>query len=293
MALTTFILVPAELEEAYWGGLQAGDRFTLTRIRVKSIIQSRQKIAGLTKQSYLPKCSEWWDSFTEQQKQDWKNTDFHSQKHGWRHFLADQCKRIKYGIEGTATPSEYHNAFVGKIQIEAPASEIKLIQAHPYKYWISKKVSGKKEMYEPVEITEAFYLPLKIGLSIRSNLISAGAGSFAKFYARILHFYQGQNLYDNLEINIPLSSDWTRLENTVSSLIGKVISYNLYIHLYNVQGELLFDHAEATHTSQNWARDIFCKKVEQSFTRMFYLVPKNWAPITLPEGADYQSIYPD
>lgn len=293
MAITSYLSIPPELEDKYWSGLQSADRFTTPRVRVKSVIQSRQKIAGLTQRSYLPVCSEIWDTFTEEQQTAWKNIDFHTRKHGWRTFVADQCKRIKFGLEGTATPNQYHQDMVGMIKIEEPASEIKIEQPHPNAYWISKKVSGKKGMYEPVKITEDFHLPLKIALSFKSNLTSTGTGSFAKFYAEILHLYQGQNLHDKLEIEIPLQSDWQRQEKTISSLIGQAIAYNLFIHLYNVRGELLIDNVVAEHSGQNWARDIFCKKIEQSFTKGFYQVPKHWAPITLPEGAEYRSVYPD
>ena len=181
---------------------------------------------------------------------------------------------------------------VGKIEIQSPATEIKLTQPHPQSYWISKRVSGKKGMYEPILVTENFSLPLKIALNFKSNLISTGAGSFAKFYAKVLHLYQGQNLYHDEEINIPLSAAWQRQETTVSSLIGQAITYNLYIHFYNVRGEVWFDNLLSEHSGQNWARGKFCRKIQQSFSRGFYQVPRHWAPLILPEGADYQSVYP-
>jgi len=293
MAITSYISIPPGLEDAYWSGLQSSDRFTLPRIRVKTVILSRQKIANLTRRSYLQKCGEYWQEFTHQQKADWKSADFRPRKNGWTLFVADQCKRIKYGLEGTATPNPIHQDMVGLIKIEEPASEIKIVQPHPYVYWISKKVPGKKAMYEPVKITESFSLPLKIGLSFKSNLTSTGTGAFAKFYARILHFYQGQNLYTNLEINLPLQSDWQRQEKTVPSLVGQVVGYNLYFYLHNVRGELYFDNIVAQHSGQNWARDIYCKAIEQSFTKAFYQVPKHWAPEILPDGAQYHSVYPD
>jgi len=292
MAKTSYLAVPAGLEEKFWSGLQAGDRFIIPRIRVKNVITSRKKIAKLTRRTYLKTCKEIWRSFSNEQKAAWKNVDFHEHKHGWRTFVADQCKRIKYGLEGTATPNVYHQDMVGKIKIESPATEIKICQMHPHTYWVAKRVAGKKRMYKPVEVTEDFSLPFKIGISFKSDLTSTGSGSFAKFYAKILHLYQGQNLYYNLEINMPLQSDWQRQEKTISSLIGQTIAYNLYIHLYNVQGELLFDNVVAEHSGQNWARDIYCKKIEQSFTRGFYQVPKHWAPVTLPDGAQYKSVYP-
>ena len=182
---------------------------------------------------------------------------------------------------------------VGKLKIESPATEIQIIQPHPYKYWVSKKVTGKKAMYEPVKVTEDFSLPLKIALSFKSNLTASGGDPFAKIYAKVLYLYQGQNLFEELAINIPLSAAWQRQETTLSSTIGPVVAYNLYIHLHDVQGELLFDNLVAEHSGQNWVRDIYCKKIEQSFTRGFYQVPKHWAPVILPSGAGYKSVYPE
>lgn len=293
MARTTYIAIPSGLEEHYWHGLQSSDRFVLPKIRVKSIIQSRPKVANLLAKTYLFECKDAWAGLTTEEKQNWKDVDFHVHKHGWRTFVADQCKRIKYGLPGTATPNQYHQDLVGLLKIEAPAEELKITQTHPYQYWVQRKIKGKKSMYELVEINEFLTLPLKIGISYHSDLTSTGTGSFAKFYAEVLHFYQGQNLTTNLEINLNLSQAWTRVENTLSSIIGEAIAYNLYIHLYKVQGELYIDNVLSEHNSQNWARDIYCKKIEQSFTRGFYQVPKSWAPVTLPDNAQYKSVYPD
>lgn len=291
MALVSYINISPELEDHYWSGLQPGDRFTYSRIRVKSVIQSREKIKELTRRSTLIKCKEYWNTLTEQEKDLWKQYDFHKKKHGWRNFVSEQSQRIKYGIEGIAEPNQYHNGLVGQIKIEEPAKEVKLIQPHPFNYFILKKVPKTKNIYTTEEINERLYLPLKIGISYKANLEAVNEDAFAKFYARILHFYQGQNLYTNLEINFNFSQDWTREEKTISSVIGRAISYNLYIHIYNARGELFFDNIEASHSGANWARDIYCKKIEQSFTRGFYQVPKNWGAVKIEEGAQYKSVY--
>lgn len=292
MATTTYLTIPPELEEAYYSALQSGDRFVLPKIRPKTVILSRKKIANLTKRSYLPVCAALWHAFTDQQRADWKAVSPYARPHGWCSFIADQCKRIKFGLPGTATPNANHQDMVGKIEIVAPAEEIKIIQPHPSSYWVSRKVAGKKGMYEPVEVSEKLALPLKLTIHRKSNLVSTGSGSFARYYASIRHLYQGQNLNHDEIIEIPLVSDWTEQETTISTLIGTVTSYNLYLHLYKVTGTLLFDLVKAEHSGSNWVRDPFCKKIEQDFTRGFYQVPKHWAPITMPAGTDYESIYP-
>ncbi|GAH28076.1 unnamed protein product, partial [marine sediment metagenome] len=239
----------------------------------------------------LDTCSNYWGDFTDAKKADWKNVSPYDPKHGWRTFVADQTSRILLGLEGTAEPNTYHQNMVGYILIESPGSEIKLIQPHPSSYWIKTKVIGKDGMFKPEQISESLALPLEIGISYKSDLTSTGAGSFVKFYASIRHLYQGQNLNHDLEINIPLSSAWTKQTETVSNLIGTVTSYNLYIHLYNVRGELFFDNVTAKHSGSNWVRDTFCEEIEEDFTRAYFQVPKHWAPITLPDGAAYYSKY--
>jgi len=292
MARTTYLDIPIVDEDTYWGILQPGDRFTLPRVVKKSAFFSRKKRAKLTDRSYLPVCSENWKGFTDQQKQDWKDVDPHAHPHGFRIYVADKSQRINLGIAGNATPNEYHQDLVGAIVIEAPAEEVKLAQYHPAQYYVYQRVAGKKSQYSPVSVTEALVLPLKITLNYKSNLVSTGVGSFAKFYATVRHFYQGRNIDTDLVINIPLISGWTSVNDTLSSVLGEASSYNLYVHLYKVTGTLLFDNPKAEHSAQNWVRDPYCNDISKTFTRAFYQVPKHWAAITLPSGTAYGSKYP-
>jgi len=292
MAKTSYIEITPELEERYYSDLQARDRFITPGMRVKSKIISRKKRAILNNKTFLKTCKSYWDNFSPAEKQAWEDVSPYDPAHGWRTFVSDQTLRILLGLEGVATPNEYHQSKVGSILIEAPAEEIKLIQPHPSSYWIKTKVIGKDEMFEPTEVNEILALPLQIGISYKADLVSTGEGSFAKFYASVRRLYQGQNLDELLEIAIPLSSAWTRDTATLSSVIGIVTSYSLYIHLYKVTGELLFDNVLASHSGSNWARDRLCESIEESFSRAYYQVPKHWAPVTQPAGSSYQSIYP-
>lgn len=292
MAKTGYLGISPELEEKYFSDLQSSDRFILPRIKVKTALLSRKKKATLEAKSYLEQIATLWNNFTDEQRTAWKNIDTYPNSNGWRAFVADQSKRMNLGIGGVATPNQYHQDMVGELLIEAPAEEIKLIQAHPSSYFIYQKVEGKKSMYEPVEVEEDFALPLKLTIAYESDLISTGAGSFARFYASIRHLYQGQNLNHNEIIEIPLSSAWDSQNVTISSLIGQAVSYNLYIHLYKVTGTLLIDNVKTEHSGSNWVRDTYCKKIEQSFNRQWYQIPKHWGVITMPIGAGYKSIYP-
>lgn len=293
MAKVNYQSIPEALLDAYLSTLQPDERFIIPTIKVRTVILSRKKIKGLTSKTYLPIISNLWADFTDEQKQAWKDIDQHTHPHGWRSFVADQSKRIKLGLEGMATPNEYHQDMVGKLYIEAPAEELKISQPHPGTYYVSRKVTGTKSQYEPVPVTEQLTLPLELSISCKSDLTSTGAGSFCKFYADVRRLYQGNNISELLEIDIPLSHDWQTLTATLSDVVGQAVSYNLYLHLYKVQGTLLIDNIKATHTGTNWVRDTFCGAIEQDFTRAFYQVPKNWAPITIPDGSQYLSIYPE
>jgi len=292
MVRVTYLTISESQVEKYWGQLQAGDRYISSRVVRKNVFFSRAKIKGLTARSYLPIIKDLWANFTDEQRQAWKDIDSHSQQHGWRTFVADQSKRIKFGYGGTATPNQYHQDMVGAINVESPAEECKIVQLHPSQYWVNTKVSGRKNMYQPVSVTESLALPLKITINFKSDLTSTGSGSFAKFYALVRHFYQGVNRETALEIDIPLQNAWTSDNITLSEVLGAVSSYNLYIHIYKARGTLWFDNVKAEHGGQNWVRDPYCKKIAQQFTRAFYQIPRHWAPITLPAGADYESVYP-
>ena len=293
MARATYITITPGQEDLYWGGLKVGDRYVFARVVRKNVFFNRVKIAGLKLKSFLPQISALWAGFSAGEKAAWKSVDPRPHPNGWRCFVADQSQRIKLGLAGVATPNALHQDSVGAINIVAPAEEAKLIQVHPSQYWVNTKISGKKNMYQPVSVTELLFLPLKITINYKSDLTSIGAGSFCKFYARVRHFYQGINRDTDIVIDIPLSINWASQNITLSNVLGEVSSYNLYIHLYKVRGTLLFDNVKAEHGGQNWVRDPYSKNIAQQFTRAFYQIPKNWAAEVLPAGADYDSIYPE
>jgi len=293
MAKTSYISIPAGSEDLFFKGLNSNDRFMFSRIVRKDTLLSVKRKKGVSQRSLLPAISEIWAGFSDEQKAAWTAAASKMGLKGWQLFVQDQCIRIKNGMPGTATPSLLHQSWVGQIHIEAPAQEIKIAQYHPNQYWISKKVYGKKGMYEPVLIKESFGPPLKIGLNYSSNLSVVSSPNFAKFYAEIGYSYQGRNLLTYLEIPLDYQSDWKSAEATISSIPGIFIYYILVIHIFGLRGDLFFDNIKAEHSGQNWARDPYCRDVNQTFTRAFYQIPKHWAPVILPEGAEYDSVYKD
>jgi hypothetical protein len=293
MAKVTYVdLLPTQ-EPGYYYNLKMADRFSIPRVVMKKTFFSRKSVTGLTQKSLLPQISATWAGLTILEKTAWTNCGVPRGLNGWRLFVADMCARIKNGLSGVATPSLLHQSWVGKIQISAPAEEIKIAQLHPSFYWISRTVAGHKGQREPVKITEAFSLPLVISLNYKSNLVSTGAGSFAKFYADVWYSYQGVNRIKTVEISLDLIADWKNATATLSSVESIVIGYTLYFHLYKMTGTLYIDNVKATHNGQNWVRDTYCDDIYQTFSKAFYQIPDHWAPVTLPQGAEYDTVYED
>lgn len=293
MARTSYIDIMPELENQFFTGIRSGDRFQFARVGRKYALLSRKRKVGVSQRSLLPQIAALWAGLSGAEKTAWTNAAAEMNLNGWRLFVQDTAARIINDMSGVATSSLLHQSWVGNVHIVEPAVEAKIVQIHPHFYWVSQKVVGKKSVYEPVLVTEDLALPVTISLNYKSDLTSQGGGAFAKMYARFWYSYQGVNLYDELIINLDLLHDWQYAEAVISSLQSIVIRYDLYIHLYNLRGDLFFDNIKVIHSGQNWARDPFCKDINQGFTRAFYQIPKHWAAVTLPEGAYFESIYKD
>lgn len=292
MAKTGYIDLTTAQESLYFGALRPGDRFVAPRVTRKINLMSFRRKKGVSQKSLLPTCAAVWAAMTSIQKAAWTTAGSYCALNGWRLFVKDKCYRVVNDLAGEATPNNYHQALVGELRIEAPADELKIFQPHPFEYYISKKITGTKNMYSPVLVTERLVLPLQIGLSYKSDLTVTAADGFAKFYAVVRRLYQGNNIDTVLEINLDLQTDWKSATNTLSTILGQYTSYSLYFHLYHVTGTLLVDNIKAIHTGQNWVRDPACNDIHQDFTRAYYQVPAHWSAIEIPDGAFFESVYP-
>ena len=293
MAKVTYVDLLPENYDAFYKNLQSGDRFVNSRIIRKSLLLSDAKKRDLAGRSLFSFFADVWRTYNDATKNAWKSAAAKIGRSNWQLFIKDSANRVRLGLPDYATPSDLHQAKCGVLHIESPATEIKIVQYHPQYYYIKQKVVGKRGMYDIVKISEPFALPLEIQLNYKSNLVSSGSGSFARLYAHVHHLYQGTDLYTDLVIDIDLIADWKTVNATLTSVTGLAVNYDLYFHLYNVTGDLYIDLVEANHSAQNWVRDPFCEDINEVFTKEFYQVPKHWAPITLPTGAEYESIYKD
>jgi len=293
MAKVSYVSVSGAVRELYYKGIKAQDRFITSRVVKNYTLLSRKKIKGLTARSLLPQIKDLWNGLSTEAQEAWSTAADEMSLTGYRLFVQDTTARLKQGLSGLATPSILHQSWVGQLHIESPATQLKITQLHPRNYWISSPVRGKKGMRELVEITEDFALPLKISLNYKGALSAAGGSPSAKFYAIVWSSYQGRDIQNELAVNLDLAENWQYAEATLSEVLGYVVGYNLYIYLYDLQGDLYIDNIKAEHSAQNWVRDTYCKDINQAFTRAFYQVPKHWVGVTIPDGTWFESVYKD
>lgn len=313
MAKTGYLDLDSAQEQAYFNSLNSGDRFINACVQRKTVLFSYRRKKGVSRKSLLPACSSAWSLLSSVEKDAWTLAGSYCNLNGWRLFVRDYCYRVINGLIGVSVPNIYYQDIVGRLQIDSPANELKIFQPHPYRYYISKKVSGKKGMYEPFAVVERLSLPLKIGLSYKADLLPAVGYSalcgvcecgynecgdvqddnhpFCKFYAVVRRLYQGVNIDTNLEIYLDFTSDFKIVSNTLSNILGQFTGYSLYFHLNNLTGSLFVDNIISEHGSQNWARDPSCNDIHRDFTRAFYQVPAHWSAVTIPSGSFFESEY--
>lgn len=291
MAQTSYQLIPPEFSLKYNKTLQSGDRFTFPRVRRKTLFISKNRKKGVTQKSLIPVLSPVWNSLTQGERDSWNSAGVVANMSGFKLFVRDRSLRIANDIEGFATPNNLYQTAVGTLRIEAPANSLKIEQLHPLEYWVSRKVRGTRSQYEPIKIIEDFALPLDIKINYRADLVEFGGTAKARFYCICYSHYQGLTLEKIVEIPFTLQQDWIHAEATLGPIIGLARGYTAFIELENVRGSLYFDNIEINHSGQNWCRDPHTIDINQSFTKAFYQIPKHWAPVDIPVGAFYESLY--
>jgi len=292
MAQIGALVVPPELVDLWNRLFTVSDNRVHGAVRKIGYLTSRRKVTNLTTKSLLPQIRELRNSLTIDEVNDWKAAAAVSGQNWWNLFVADTSYRIKYGMAGIAHPSLLHQYKVGRIEIAAPATRVKLVQYHPVLYYINKKMRGSTTIREDVPISEKLLLPLTIGLSYKSSLGSNGTSPKAEFYAIIQSSYQGRTIETKVGLNLSLSTGWVSTSAVASEVIGVARSYNLFIELTDVAGSFEFDNIIATHTGTNYARDKRCNDVNNELTRTNFQIEKSWEELFLPTGSGFDSVYP-
>jgi hypothetical protein len=291
MAFVSYVDINPADEQQMFKGLLPDSRFLYSKIKKKTTLFSAKKKKAVSQRSLLPQIAACWAGLSDAQKIAWTTAGSYCGLNGWRTFVAEQSIRLKIGYAIPSTPSNFHNAWLGYMSVQSPATQILIAQYHPAGYYVHKKVTGFKKVYAPVFVQEAMSLPLQIGISYICDLFSLNPDHRARFYAVVRSSYQGVDRETTVEINFINDFQWHTAVATLSSVLGYVIGYTLYIELYNYKGDLWFDQVKAIHGAVNWARDKACYDINVTFTNQFYQIPKNWVAIELPDGALYKSDY--
>jgi len=291
MAKVSYVNIPSGLEALYKKGLQAGDRFTFSRVRLKDLFLSRSRVKGITQRSLLVSLSPVWQAFSSAQQLAWKDAGSECGLTGFKMFVVDTAARLRAGLTGYATPNTIYQALVGRMEVLAPATGLQIEQSHPSSYFVQKKVTGTRSQYSPVAVNEPFGFPLTISISWHTDLISAGASPRARFFCVVYHSYQGLTLQTTVEIPFGLTDSWRSATATIAGVLGPVQGYSAFIEIVNARGNLYFDNVQILHNGENWARDAACNNIAQAFTKAFYQVPRHWAPTNISDGADFGSFY--
>lgn len=283
---------PAD-EQQFFKGLTPQSQFLYSRMKKKTGIFSRKKIKALSARSFLPQIATLWAGLNGTEKALWTTCGAYSGLNGWRAFVAETSIRLKLALSVPNTPVITHQAWIGHLSIGGSATQIKIAQYHPASYWVHRKVTGKKGLYQPVLVSETMYLPLQIGISYRVNLTPTGGTQRAKFYAVVRSSYQGVDRENVVEINFTNDDTWHIETATISAVLGYVIGYTLYIDIFGYTGDVYFDNVKAIHGAVNWVRDKNCTNIKRSFTNQYYQIPQNWVALEIPSGAVYDSDYID
>lgn len=291
MGKVSYISIPPELEDVYKRALQPGDRFQFSRVRVKDLFLSRSRVKGITQKSQLVALAPVWQALTAPEQAAWNAAGAESGLTGWKQFVQDTTERRKAGYSGYATPSTLYQSEVGRILVESPAVGLKIEQAHPLTYYVQRKVSGTRSQYQMVPVVEHFGFPLTIECSYKSELTALDTDARARMYAVVYSQYQGRTIETELALNFDMSTDWVRDSATLSTVLGLVKAYTVFIEVHNARGNLYFDNVVIQHNAENWARDPHCNNVSASFTKAFAQVARAWAAVNPTEGTDYGSVY--
>ncbi len=291
MARIEFLEISDEEKGDFEKGLVQGDRFLFSKICSKKSIVSRKKKTVLKNRSLFSTLGNIWKSFNSSEVTAWNNAAVFCNKTGFNLFVQDQTYRLKNNLSGSATPSNFHQSFVGKIVLKNTITNVSILQKHSHFYNVISPVTGKKTMVSPVKITEDFALPLKIGLSYESNLVSSGENPFAIFRAIVWSAFEGENVYTLLDIPLTLVANWQSVEAILSTVPGVLLKYDLCFYFNDLQGSLFFDNIIAEHSGQNWAFDSFCENINNEAVENINNTVKNWEIDEVNNNVSFFSTY--
>jgi len=292
MPKVAYVEVPPDLKDRYSQQFQPLYKTKNSSVRWNGGLVPPRKRVNITTKSLLPQIAALWNGLTSLEHAQWKFAGLEQGYNAYNTFVQDTAYRVKFGIEGTATPSTLHSYKVGQITMADPARHFRLLQLHPVEYFKMKKVKGTKSQYEPFAIDEILTLPYSVGFNYRSNLTAVGDNPYCKLYAEITYSYQGTDQIKKVEASCSLVSDWVGTFAALTEVVGHARWYTLVIELNDVTGTLQFDLVRSFHGGTNFARDFRCTNINAGFSNTNYQLPPSWEADEAVDGVLYGSVYP-
>ena len=163
------------------------------------------------------------------------------------------------GLVASSNPSIYHQYLVGHISLGGSAKNCTVTQHH----------------------VTAISLPGVMKISYKTDLVADGLDPYCKCILRYIRYSGGQNIYDEQEINIPLSHDWDRQTLNIEVPEGIIGEWDIRLELCDVQGDFWFDNVMLEYSADIQSWDPFCENVK-----------KYWVDTDVPAGVTLESIYP-
>ena len=293
MARVSFVLVPPGMTDKYNKSLTPGDRFTFSSVRRNPVFGSRKRKKLVTLKSVLPEASALWNTLSPTVQSNWSAAGTTSKYSGFQTFIRDYATRIKNNLTVPGTPNNFAQNLCLRCVVQSPATGMRLLQEHPFTYYVLRKKAGTKSQMNPVLITEQFGMPVELKFRAKSNFTSAGSNPTIRVYLEVYSNYQGRDLKTLVSATVPLTAGWALYTASLNKAIGTARGYNAYIEIVNARGTLDIDNIEFNHSAQNWARDPRCEKSATSYTRAFYQIARNWVADNLPSGTYFDSIFYD
>lgn len=293
MAKVSYVNVPDPLKESFYQTLRVGERYNVSRLVKKTAPLSRPRVAQYTAFSFLPSIADLWAGFTDLERDAWTDPAALMGLNGYGLFVADQTARIVRDLPGSATPSLYHQTFVGHAQLDEVGSSMWLQQKHTQFYYILDKIAGKKTMHRPLLINEPPAVPITASINYRCNLTHTTGSDFRIFWLQMRAWAHGNDVYYQPEVELINDNAWHTATVDIPSVIGYPVGYTVNISIFGNVGEVWFDDLSIVHSGQDWAIDPFCERVGIAFDPVFSECADPWVNNSAGPGAFFNRVYID
>lgn len=237
------ITIPAGIEIIYNKSLKMYDISVMCNVGKNVHYLTRSQKYTLRGLSKLFEVAYRWSALSQAQKDAWYIAGDPSGMNGYALFTQDTIYRYLNGLIGLATPSIYHQYFIGHVEIEAPATSCLAVEYHD----------------TPLSF------PCTMSVNYRSNLVSTGPGSFAKLTFQWLRLFSGKNYNERQSIDFGLVDAWQTKQISITQQPGVIGTWALVLELYNVTGNLYIDNLSVEYDGTIQNVDFECDVFPESF----------------------------